>query len=294
MQILDVRPRAPRIFTVEIILNPLKEGKQIKSSLDKKISSTVQKSSFPSKAQTSVTNTVIPPVEKSKAPVPPKERSVKKFSPIKTVKSASLGKTKIEALKEVAEPPDNTQTQISSTVQKSSFPSKAQTSVTNTVIPPVEKSKAPVPPKERSVKKFSPIKTVKSASLGKTMDQVLKPKLQNKTKFGNTSATVPTQTGIPEPRIFPPRYAPPGSGNALPKYPRLARRRGLEGRLMLRVFVSPEGKTENIKVIKTSGHLLLDQAAQNAVKLWKFEPAPRAGVPVSGFVNVPVIFKFKN
>ena len=53
-------------------------------------------------------------------------------------------------------------------------------------------------------------------------------------------------------------------------------------------------ETENIKVIKTSGHLLLDQAAQNAVKLWKFEPAHRAGVPVSGFVNVPVIFKFKN
>ena len=63
---------------------------------------------------------------------------------------------------------------------------------------------------------------------------------------------------------------------------------------MLRVFVSPEGKTENIKVIKTSGHLLLDQAAKNAVKLWKFEPAHRAGVPVSGFVNVPVIFKFRN
>ena len=82
VQILDVRPRAPRIFTVEIILNPLKEGKQIKSSLDKKISSTVQKSSFPSKAQTSVTNTVIPPAEKSNAAVPPKERLVKKLKVI--------------------------------------------------------------------------------------------------------------------------------------------------------------------------------------------------------------------
>ena len=144
------------------------------------------------------------------------------------------------------------------------------------------------------MKKISPINSFKTASLGKDRDQVLKPKLQNKAYFGNTSASVPTQTGIPDPEISPPYYKQPGSGNALPKYPRLARRRGLEGRLMLRGFVSPEGKIETIKVIETSGHLLLDQAAKNAVKLWKFEPAHRAGVPVSGFVNVPVIFKFRN
>jgi len=219
LEILDVVSQAPRIFTVELILDPVNEGAHID---------------------------------------------------------------------------ENRQKRILPTVQKAAFSSKALAPETSIPLPSAGKPETPVSPKKRVVKKIPPTKSFKSASLGKNMDQILKPKLQNKVKFGNTSASVPTQTGIPQLKILPPHYALPGSGNALPKYPRLARRRGLEGRLMLRVFVSSEGKTKSIKIIETSGHLLLDRAARQAVKLWKFEPARRLGVPVSGFVNVPVIFKLRN
>jgi len=295
LEILDVAPEAPRIFTVELILDPVNEGAHIDEHRQKRILPTVQKAAFSSKALAPETSIPLPSAGKPETAVSPKKRVVKKIPPTKSFKSiVPLERVKVKTVEEVKKPFKTTQKRILPTVQKAAFSSKALAPETSIPLPSAGKPETAVSPKKRVVKKIPPTKSFKSASLGKNMDQILKPKLQNKVKFGNTSASVPTQTGIPQLKILPPHYALPGSGNALPKYPRLARRRGLEGRLMLRVYVSSEGKTKSIKIIKTSGHLLLDRAARQAVKLWKFEPARRAGVPVSGFVNVPVIFKLRN
>ncbi len=94
-------------------------------------------------------------------------------------------------------------------------------------------------------------------------------------------------------RLVPPRYATPGRGNPLPDYPRAARRRGIEGRLLLRVAVSAAGQAEKIEVIESSGHELLDRAAEQAVWKWRFEPGRRAGIPVSATIDVPVVFRLR-
>ena len=83
------------------------------------------------------------------------------------------------------------------------------------------------------------------------------------------------------------------AGNRPPGYPFAARRRGLEGRVLLRVEVSRTGAAERVTVTRSSGHGLLDDAARRAVAGWRFLPATVAGAAVSGAVDVPVSFRLR-
>ncbi len=82
--------------------------------------------------------------------------------------------------------------------------------------------------------------------------------------------------------------------NPLPEYPRLARRKHWEGVVWLLVDVSPEGRVDDLQVEETSGHKLLDRAAERTVKRWQFSPATRGGLPVSSQVRIPVRFRLEN
>ncbi len=83
------------------------------------------------------------------------------------------------------------------------------------------------------------------------------------------------------------------AGNRPPGYPFAARRRGLEGRVLLRVEVSRTGTAEQVTITRSSGHGLLDDAARRAVAGWRFLPATVAGAAVSGAVDVPVSFRLR-
>ncbi|MPY72106.1 MAG: TonB family protein [Alphaproteobacteria bacterium] len=91
-----------------------------------------------------------------------------------------------------------------------------------------------------------------------------------------------------------PRYGPEALGNAPPPYPAPARRSGIEGKVLLRVQVAASGRTEGVSVLESSGHALLDRAARRAVAAWRFAPATLAGLPVSGSVDIPVVFRLKD
>ena len=80
-------------------------------------------------------------------------------------------------------------------------------------------------------------------------------------------------------------------GNAPPRYPYAARVRGIEGDVLLRVVVLPDGKAAGVTMRITSGSTLLDRAAHDAVRGWRFRPAKRAGRTVVGWVDVPVSFR---
>jgi protein TonB len=91
-----------------------------------------------------------------------------------------------------------------------------------------------------------------------------------------------------------PRFAGRGLSNPPPRYPFAARRRGLEGRLVLRVRVSAAGDAESVSVIRSSGYRVLDMAAVRAIEKWHFLPADRAGKAVAGLIDVPVTFQLEN
>ena len=79
-----------------------------------------------------------------------------------------------------------------------------------------------------------------------------------------------------------------------PHYPDSARREGKEGRVLLRVLVDEEGRTKAVEVNASSGHDMLDHAATEAIKKWRFVPARAGGKPVETWVKVPIDFQLSN
>jgi periplasmic protein TonB len=89
----------------------------------------------------------------------------------------------------------------------------------------------------------------------------------------------------------PPRYEAGGEANPWPRYPAAARRRGIEGEVLVRVAVALDGRAERVEVVRSSGSALLDTAAVEALQRWRFEPARAGGQPVTATVEIPVTFR---
>ena len=78
--------------------------------------------------------------------------------------------------------------------------------------------------------------------------------------------------------------------NAPPDYPRMAMRRGYEGRTRLNVQVLDTGRVGRIEIAASSGFDILDDAALKAVKHWRFVPGTVNGKRSTQWVIVPVRF----
>jgi len=93
-----------------------------------------------------------------------------------------------------------------------------------------------------------------------------------------------------------PAYVPPSQHvaylkNPKPAYPTQARKRGMEGRVILRVQVRFDGAVKSVELQQSSGYGLLDRAARVAVLRWRFAPATRGGRVVDGEVLIPFDFR---
>lgn len=76
-------------------------------------------------------------------------------------------------------------------------------------------------------------------------------------------------------------------------YPSLSQRLGEEGRVLLRVDVSADGRPLTVTLKTSSGFVRLDEAAIKAVARWQFKPARQNGRAVASRVDVPILFKLK-
>ena len=66
-----------------------------------------------------------------------------------------------------------------------------------------------------------------------------------------------------------------------PSYPELAKRMNVTGKVKIEVIIAPDGHVKSTKAI--GGHPLLVQACQDAVKEWKFLPAPEESTQIVEF-----------
>jgi TonB family protein len=66
-----------------------------------------------------------------------------------------------------------------------------------------------------------------------------------------------------------------------PVYPELANRMRIVGKVKLDVTIAPDGRVRNVKLI--GGNPVLAQAAQDALKEWKFYPGPEETTQVVEF-----------
>ncbi len=101
-------------------------------------------------------------------------------------------------------------------------------------------------------------------------------------------AAPPAPAPAPAPAIA--ESAPVPISSPPPTYPRAALRRGESGEALLRVHVGPDGVPYAVDLVRGSGSRLLDRAATDAVRNWRFRPALRDGQPVDGAVQVPIAF----
>jgi protein TonB len=86
-----------------------------------------------------------------------------------------------------------------------------------------------------------------------------------------------------------PRYR----DNPLPIYPRLARKRGIQGTVILEVFVEADGRVGGLRIAESSRHNMLDRAAEKTVRQWLFEPGREGQQAVAMWVRVPVDFRLQ-
>ncbi len=81
--------------------------------------------------------------------------------------------------------------------------------------------------------------------------------------------------------------------NPAPLYPRIAKKRGYQGQVLLLVIVSKQGTVKKVTISKSSGHQVLDKSALKTVKQWHFYPGTKDGKPVEMSVTIPIRFNLK-
>ena len=87
---------------------------------------------------------------------------------------------------------------------------------------------------------------------------------------------------------------PKGGYQVRPVYPESARRAGIQGTTLLRIHIEADGHVSDVSVQRSAGHQSLDEAAADAVRRWRFEPALNSAGPVSMWAVVPVEFRISD
>lgn len=117
--------------------------------------------------------------------------------------------------------------------------------------------------------------------------------------------TSQTETGAAEPArmasssqseepLVESRYDVRSLNNPKPPYPLAARRHGMEGRVILHAHVRENGQCTDVQLRQSSGYELLDAAALQTVKRWRFIPASRGETAVASWVEIPITFRLRD
>lgn len=222
------------------------------------------------------------------APKPPPEESAK-LQAITPTKGASTAKKPPSVEKEKsrsvpvagknphpkAKPLDRAEQVPSRIVQKQESDSTA-----STVSPPARES----PPPGLSVKQ--------EAGAGLPSPGPSGPEPEGKENASTSAARPPADSGpvnVPFGSADGPRFA----HRMLPKYPRLARELGREGRVILKLTIDERGRLVNVEVVGKAGSGF-DEEAVRAVKESTFLPATRNGKPVTCIARVPIRFELRS
>ncbi len=80
--------------------------------------------------------------------------------------------------------------------------------------------------------------------------------------------------------------------NRPPVYPQESALNGEHGTVVVVIHVSPAGTAAGVDLLRSSGYVLLDRAARDAVLRWRFLPAVKDGQPVAS--DMTMGFEFDN
>ncbi len=78
-----------------------------------------------------------------------------------------------------------------------------------------------------------------------------------------------------------------------PEYPEIAQEAGIEGTVIIQVFVDEKGRVKETIVLKGIPNTGLDEAAIEAIRKTRFKPAKQRERPVGVWISIPVNFKLQ-
>ena len=117
-------------------------------------------------------------------------------------------------------------------------------------------------------------------------------------------AAAPAPPAPPTPPIPPPAApAPPPPAkvelptskadylhNPPPDYPRMSKRLGEQGRVVVKVLIGEDGRPQKVELFTSSGFERLDKSAMEAAMRWRYVPGKRGGVAEAMWYQVPIQF----
>jgi len=134
------------------------------------------------------------------------------------------------------------------------------------IIPPT-----PIQPPEPKPKKIKKRKIVTQAPSAKKISK--KPKVIKKKikpappKVIPKKASSPLPSPVSKPALF---ASPQPTYQPKPKYPAIARRRGVEGSVVFDISVANDGHVTRAIITQSSGSSALDRSAAKTIKTWQF------------------------
>ncbi|MDB1124420.1 energy transducer TonB [Vibrio algarum] len=151
-------------------------------------------------------------------------------------------------------------------------PIQKQLATTTKVTKKVDKKNKPVVTAEKK----QPIKEAKE-----TLTPIDKP-IDKPTESVASASTSSTPVLIKKP-TFKARPTPVS-------YPRLAKRRGQQGKVLIEVWIDDKGEQIKHFIVDSSGFSTLDSAALSAISNWKFDVSTEHGYAIAHRVQIPVNF----
>jgi protein TonB len=101
-------------------------------------------------------------------------------------------------------------------------------------------------------------------------------------------------SAVVQPRISSPSIDP-RRPLSQPDYPPQLIRESAQGAVDVEIFVQPDGRVADARILKSSGYEAFDRnTLEEAKRRWRLVPATRDGVPVPQWYRLRVVFKLKN
>ena len=79
-----------------------------------------------------------------------------------------------------------------------------------------------------------------------------------------------------------------------PKYPEIAQEAGIEGTVVVQVFVDDKGRVKDTVILKGILNTGLNEAASTAIRAVRFRPARQRERAVGVWISIPVNFRLKS
>ena len=174
---------------------------------------------------------------------------------------------------------------------------------------PPEPVKPPEPPKTPPpLKPLQPVLTPPPTPQPPTPATPEPPAVLAAPTAAPTAPSVPAAPPAPPPPPAPPAPAPappapppspkvelPSSKadylhNPPPDYPRMSKRLGEQGKVVVKVLIGEDGRAQKVELLTTSGFERLDKSAMEAAMRWRYVPGKRGGVAEAMWYQVPIQF----